>query len=115
MKIIGAGFARTGTVSLTAALQRLGVRHCLHPLEPSAEPGFGERHLGCGIGSLQDLAGLDGVFGWLGARHYHKFLELWPEARVLLSVRDPDAWYASYASCLEHTRRAGGRMAAGRG
>ena len=38
LKIIGAGFGRTGTLSLKAALERLGFGPCYHMLEVMSRP-----------------------------------------------------------------------------
>ena len=40
LKIIGAGFGRTGTYSLKAALARLGFGPCHHMSEVANNPGF---------------------------------------------------------------------------
>ncbi len=39
MKVIGAGYGRTGTLSLKAALERLGFGPCYHALEVFKHPG----------------------------------------------------------------------------
>lgn len=105
MKVIGAGFARTGTLSLKAALETLGIAPCLHPLEDEPDAGS------VSVGTSDDprrlrvrLAPWRATLGWVGARHYRELAEAFPEAIVLLGVRDPEAWYRSYASCLKRTR-----------
>jgi alkylresorcinol/alkylpyrone synthase len=113
MKVIGAGFTRTGTMSIKAALEKLGAGPCLHPLDsespagPSAT-GPREPRTPAASGSAADwrreLGPWRAAFGWLGARHYRELMAAFPEAVVLLSVRDPDEWYASYASCVRATR-----------
>ena len=39
MQIIGAGFGRTGTMSLCAALEQLGYDPCYHMVEVFKHPG----------------------------------------------------------------------------
>jgi len=108
VKVIGAGYTRTGTVSLAAALELLGVGPCLHPRTVAQSDGALARARSGGSSTAldwrQDLAGWNGALGWVGARHYRELLEVWPTSLVLLSVREPDAWYRSYASCLRATR-----------
>lgn len=107
MKVIGAGYARTGTLSLKAALEMLGVGPCLHPLagEPAAASVIGpERDAEHWRSSLAQWRA---TLGWIGACHYPELMEAFPEAIVVLSVRDPDAWYRSYASCVRHARELG--------
>ena len=117
MKVIGAGFGRTGTMSLKVALEELGVGPCFHCLDPSAaeraDLSLGERgaarweELGerwSGADWQRALSGWHSTVGWLGARFYREMLDAWPDALVLLSVRDPDAWYASCASSIRVAR-----------
>jgi predicted naringenin-chalcone synthase len=106
VKVIGAGYTRTGTVSLQAALETLGVGPCLHPLTAPESDGTLER-VRSGTTALdwrEDMGRWDAAVGWVGARHYRELIDAWPASRVLLSLREPDAWYRSYASCLRATR-----------
>ena len=57
MKVIGAGFGRTGTMSLKVALETLGFDPCYHMTEVFAHPGS------CGVLDLR-LAGETGRLGW---------------------------------------------------
>ncbi|HEX4110754.1 MAG TPA: sulfotransferase, partial [Solirubrobacteraceae bacterium] len=97
MKVIGAGFSRTGTLSLKLALESLGVGRCLHPLDPIGRSVAVAGH-------VTGLAGLGATVGSIGARHYPELMRSFPEAKVVLTVRDPEAWLASYASCARTTR-----------
>jgi len=108
VKVIGAGYTRTGTVSLAAALELLGVGPCLHPRTAAqtdevlrrARSGESVTALNWGEG----LARWNAALGWVGARHYRELIDVWPSSLVLLSVREPEAWYESYAACLRATR-----------
>ena len=106
MKVIGAGYARTGTLSLKAALEMLGVGPCLHPLDGDRRPAPAVATApGHDAEAWREwLAPWRATLGWVGARHYRELMEAFPEAIVLLSVRDPDAWYRSYASCVRRAR-----------
>ena len=42
LKVIGAGFGRTGTMSMKLALEQLGLGKCHHMEEVFDNPGFGE-------------------------------------------------------------------------
>src|SRR5919199_360231 len=59
LKVIGAGFGRTGTKSLKQALEVLGFAAC-----------------------------------------YAQLMARYPDARVILTVRDPDRWYESVLNTL---------------
>ncbi|HEY3828413.1 MAG TPA: sulfotransferase [Solirubrobacteraceae bacterium] len=109
MKVIGAGFGRTGTMSLKVALEELGAGPCFHCLDPSpaagaeglsqaphqASPWAEQPGSDTEVDWQAALAGWGSTVGWLGARFYREMLDAWPDALVLLSVRDPETWYAS--------------------
>jgi len=120
VEVIGAGYTRTGTLSLQAALETLGVGPCLHPLTAPPDDGALDRaRSGAAASALdwqEDLASWRAAVGWLGARHYRELIEAWPCSRVLLSVRPPEEWYRSYAGAVRETRElalAGGVREAG--
>lgn len=106
MKVIGAGYTRTGTVSLKAALEILDLGPCLHPLS-APEPVGALVPAGEATETLdwrRDLASWNAAVGWVGALHYGELLDAWPDAAVVLTVREAEAWYQSYSSCLRTTR-----------
>jgi predicted naringenin-chalcone synthase len=106
VKVIGAGYTRTGTVSLKTALEWLGVGPCLHPLTAPKRGGVLDRARdgGAALDWHKDLGPWSAAAGWIGARHYRELIAAWPSSVVVLSVRDADTWYASYASCLRATQ-----------
>jgi predicted naringenin-chalcone synthase len=106
LRVVGAGYARTGTLSLKAALELLGVEPCLHPMSaPEAEQVLALARADAEPQEWEAaLNEWHAALGWVGARHYRELIEAWPEALVLLSVRDPEDWYVSYASCMRATR-----------
>ena len=103
--IIGAGLGRTGTLSTRSALKQLLGHPCYHGAVP-----FSERpdHVAPWVeifssGRLRPeiakelltgySAGLDlTIFTW-----YKELMEIYPDAKVLLTVRDPERWFASYS------------------
>jgi len=99
-------------MSLKVALEELGAGPCLHSLE-SVRPGdtpTGTSHWellarGEQIDWREALAGYGSTVDWLCARFYPDILDAWPDARVILSVREPDAWYESCNASLHATRR----------
>jgi hypothetical protein len=104
MKVIGAGFGRTGTMSLKVALERLGFGPCYHMTEIFAHP----EHTGFWLSVWRrEPADWDGVLGnyqatvdWPGCTFYEELMERHPGSKVLLSVRDPDRWYESTRSTI---------------
>ena len=99
MKVIGAGFGRTGTLSLKVALAELGFGPCYHMTELISHPQHLSHWLSAIDGQAVDwkafFADYKSTVDWPGCHFYRQLMEEYPDAKVLLSVRDPEAWYAS--------------------
>jgi Sulfotransferase domain len=117
MKVIGAGFGRTGTMSLKAALEQLGSGPCYHMVDLIARPEQAPAWRDAANGGPRDwdslLAGYEATVDWPGCTFYRELLDSCPDAKVLLTVRDPDAWYESTLNTLHAVRDAmrNGRIA----
>ncbi len=100
MKVIGAGLGRTGTDSLRHALARLLGGRCYHMKEVVARTdhharwrAFIEtREMDWGALLEDYVATVD----WPGAAFYEPLMQAFPDAKVLLSVRDPRDWAESF-------------------
>jgi Sulfotransferase domain len=98
MRLIGAGLPRTGTLSQKVALEMLGFAPCYHMVNV-----LGDLDLALAWRrALDGDANWDEIFGdnqatvdWPGSYFYRELLDVYPDAKVLLSVRDGDAWAAS--------------------
>jgi hypothetical protein len=99
MKIIGAGFGRTGTMSLKAALEELGFGPCYHMTELFENPGHADSWEAARRGEAVDWGGFLGEYratvDWPGCTFYGEMMEAFPDAKVLLSVREAGRWYRS--------------------
>ena len=99
MKLIGAGFGRTGTTSLKAALEKLGLDPCYHMTEVFAHPAHADFWVRAWHGEPVDwegvIGGYEATVDWPACTFYEELMERYPEAKVLLSVRDPERWYDS--------------------
>jgi hypothetical protein len=99
LKVVGAGFGRTGTLSLKNALEKLGFGPCYHMMEvfPRADHAAMWHRLAFGHPMDWDLIfrGFRATVDWPGARWWREIAAHYPDAKVLLSVRDPEAWYKS--------------------
>lgn len=109
MKVIGAGFGRTGTLSVKAALEELGFGPCYHMTDLYSRPRDGRLWERALRGERVDW---EEVFGdyratvdWPGCAFYGELMEAYPHARVLLPVRDPEEWYESARSTIHAVRR----------
>ncbi|HVV20526.1 MAG TPA: sulfotransferase [Pseudonocardiaceae bacterium] len=100
--VVGAGFGRTGTLSLKAALERLGFGPCLHMEEVLASPDATARWTGVGPDADWDalFRGYRSTVDWPGARFWRELVGHYPAAPVILTVRDRDAWYDSADTAL---------------
>jgi hypothetical protein len=104
VKVIGAGFGRTGTMSLKVALEILGFGPCYHMTEVFAHP----EHTGFWISAWRgEPADWDGVLGgyeaavdWPACTFYEELMERHPDAKVILSLRDPERWYQSVRNTI---------------
>jgi hypothetical protein len=98
LTVIGAGLGRTGTVSLKLALEQLGFGPCYHMTEL-----FMNQHHAPGWVRAADghphwegvFAGYTATVDYPGCTFWRELAELYPSAKVLLSVRDPDQWFES--------------------
>ena len=111
MRVVGAGFGRTGTTSLKAALEKLGFGPSYSLSEVFANPehvGFWEA-AGCPTREELDwegfLAGYGVAVDWPACSFYEELMEAFPEAPVILTVRDPAPWYESTRSTIYELRR----------
>lgn len=106
MKVIGVGFGRTGTMSLKAALEQLGAGPCFHMIDlimgeqrerdleqwvkvAAGEPDWAEV-----------FDGYEATVDWPAAARWREICDAFPDAAVLLNVRDFDAWYTSMSNTI---------------
>jgi Sulfotransferase domain len=98
MKLIGAGLPRTATLSQKIALESLGLTPCYHMVNVLADLELASdwRKVLDGELPLTDvLNGYEATVDWPGSFFYRELIELYPDAKVLLSVRDDEAWARS--------------------
>ncbi len=109
MKIIGAGFPRTGTMSMQAALQKLGYP-CYHMREVARRPAHIEAWRNYVTGQPMDwetvFEGFEATADMPGCFYFEELINQYSEAKVILTLRDPNGWLDSYQTLLEETRRA---------
>jgi hypothetical protein len=108
LRVIGAGFGRTGTLSLREALVRLGVGPCGHMRENFEHPerfalwDEALRHKTAGepIDWRPLLDGFQAIVDWPGAYFWREMIAAHPDAKVILTVRDPERWYDSIQATI---------------
>ena len=104
LEVIGAGFGRTGTASLQGALEELGLNRCYHMKEVFKNPTHAAIWRAAAEGKSVDwdalLEGYQATVDWPGCTFYQELMERYPDAKVLLNVRDPEAWYKSMTNTV---------------
>jgi hypothetical protein len=104
LQLIGAGFGRTGTLSLKAALEQLGYGPCHHMLEVMGKPEhvalWRDAAEGRSVDWAEVYAGYAATVDWPGCTFWRELVELHPDAKVILTLRDRDAWYESARSTI---------------
>lgn len=104
LEVIGAGFGRTGTLSLKTALEKLGYAGCYHMLEvfqhPEHLPYWERATRGERIDWANVFEGFRAALDWPACSFWRDYYHLYPEAKVILSVRDPDSWFDSVMNTI---------------
>ncbi|MET0544714.1 MAG: sulfotransferase family protein [Caulobacterales bacterium] len=98
LKVIGAGFGRTGTLSLKNALEQLGVGPCYHMFEVPAKPERAAQWIAALDGAPDWESIFDGytsTVDWPACHFWRELMDYYPEAKIILSVRDAAKWFAS--------------------
>ncbi len=104
LKVVGAGFGRTGTLSLKIALEKIGFGPCYHMMEVFPRPEHVAKWHRLAFEQSMDwdeiFRGFHATVDWPAARWWREIAAHFPEAKVLLSVRDPEAWYKSVTDTI---------------
>ena len=99
MHVIGVGVGRTGTLSLKAALDRLGFGPCFHMRNvldyPERLPLWEAAAAGSAVDWDEVFAGYESSVDWPGAAFWRELTAYYSDAKVILTVRDPERWYDS--------------------
>ena len=104
LKVIGAGFGRTGTRSLKDALEILGFGPCHHMVEVLMHPEqvpLWERAAAGDIKNWDEIfAAYNSSCDWPSCAFYQELAAFYPQAKVILTLRDPKAWYKSVCNTI---------------
>jgi hypothetical protein len=100
IKVIGAGLGRTGTLSLKYALEFLGFEKCYHMSEILKNHAdhikiWRAAMEGNDVNWSEFLRGYQATVDYPGCLLYKELLQQYPQAKVILTSRDPDSWYDS--------------------
>jgi hypothetical protein len=104
LSVIGAGFGRTGTESMKQALELLGYGPCYHMLEvlPNKARVLSWRAIARGKQPDWDdvFQGFAATVDWPGAFFWRELSDFYPDAKILLTVRDSASWYESMENTI---------------
>ena len=104
MQVIGAGVGRTGTYSLKLAINELGLGPChhmeavLHQMDPQValwRDALAEKPNWHAI-----YDGFASAVDWPTARFFRELNATYPEARFVLTDRDPGTWADSFGATI---------------
>jgi len=104
LQVIGAGLGRTGTSSLKAALEQLLEGPCYHMDEVARRPQDPTVWADAYEGTTPDweafFDGFTAAVDWPSAPFWPELATVFPDAVIVLSVRDADSWWASVSRTI---------------
>lgn len=114
MRLIGAGLPRTATLTQKISLEMIGVGPCYHMATILSDLDLVPQWIDAFEGQVDwknTFNGFESTVDWPGSFFYRELMDVYPDAKVLLSVRDGAAWARSmrdtiwavlYGDCLMH-------------
>jgi hypothetical protein len=107
LSVIGAGFGRTGTHSLNLALEAIGYGPCHHMADVMRSDQQKAFFRAAGRGEPVDwdeaYAGFVSAVDWPTAFFWRELADYYPDARIILTLRDPSKWFDSASETIFQT------------
>ena len=104
MKVFGAGFGRTGTMSLKIALEKLRIGPCYHMREVVSRSSHIKLWYDISRGEHPNwnrlFSGFNSAVDFPVCLFYKQLINKFPEAKFILTLRDFDTWYISTANTI---------------
>ena len=104
LKVIGTGFGRTGTDSMRNALNILGVGPTHHMFELKERSPLRSLWLDLAKGGEPDwdklFEGYTACVDWPSAYYWRTLINVYPEAKVLLTMRSAESWWTSFEATI---------------
>lgn len=99
IRVIGAGFGRTGTFSLKMALEDLGFGKCYHMVEllknRSGVIHWENAHKQFPVDWESLFRGYRSAVDFPACCYFDDLMRFYPDAKIVLTIRDAESWYAS--------------------
>jgi len=104
LQVIGTGFGRTGTDSMREALGILGFGPCHHMFEIFASDHQRALWRALAGGAAPDwdalFEGFQSCVDWPSAFYWSELIDVYPEAKVILTWRDAESWWNSFSKTI---------------
>ena len=104
LSVIGAGFGRTGTLSIKIALEQLGLGPCYHMetlFNDSTQLATWEAAVdGQRVDWRELFAGYRSTIDWPSTHYWRELADVFPDAKILLSVRPTENWWLSFSGTI---------------
>lgn len=104
LSVIGTGFGRTGTDSMREALNILGFGPTHHMFEVISDPEQMALWRALAAGAKPDweklFAGYHSCVDWPSAHYWRELISVYPEARVILTMRSAESWWSSFEKTI---------------
>jgi hypothetical protein len=111
LQVIGAGFGRTGTLSLKLALEQLGFGPCYHMVEVFKNPAAIDWWIEAAAGTPdwpRIFEGYNATVDWPSCTFYRQLAAAYPAAKIILTERDSEAWFRSTQATIFPAERPAG-------
>jgi len=104
LKVVGAGFGRTGTLSLKNALEKIGYGPCYHMMEVFPRPEHVKMWHDAAFRRPVDwdvlFSGFVSTVDWPSTRWWKELAAHYPDSKIVLSLRDAESWYKSMSETI---------------
>lgn len=106
LQVIGVGMHRTGSMSVKAALERLGYGPCYHGMEALRRSRDGDHWLAAYQARGQFdwsliFEGYRAAVDWPTVHFWEQLATAYPDAKILLTDRDPERWWDSHVAMFQ--------------
>jgi hypothetical protein len=108
MKVLGAGFGKTGTFTLKIALEKLGFSPCYNFGDVLINYKKGDADMWnnfmegkAGMDWQKIFAGYEAAVDAPSYLYYREIMQAFPDIKVILTTRDPETWWDSLLDTLQ--------------
>jgi hypothetical protein len=107
LDVVGAGWGRTGTLSTKLALEQLGFGPCYHMIEvfrthPEHRAIWRRAALGHQVDWSEIFSEYRAAVDWPACAFWRELADAYPHAKVLLTYRPADDWFASFDATISN-------------